>query len=193
MTNTARSSVERVADFGVGTVEILLFGGAAYLSSLVVSSVGKTTEEYVEKILKTTTPFPTATQGLSIDIALGHFINANSVKNTIHICSDSGRNATFAVGGIESIYQTWRYYKADHNRSWGTDIFEGAFRGALIGTGAGLYNEGKTLEQKIASVSFGMFFGCTLGGGIAAIGHLARSIHVPKGQEYGYDSPSPRR
>jgi hypothetical protein len=173
-------SPERAADVSVGTGGFALSFGAAWGCSNGVTLIGKKTEEFIRTFWETSKPVPSATAGMPMQLAPAHFIPSAPVIQTIQACTNSGKSAAITVGFIETIYQSYRYAKSDHNKSWGTDMIEGGYRGCAIGAGTGFLTGGENLEQRIAAAVVGGIVGSFLGNGIALIGHIFRSIHMPK-------------
>jgi hypothetical protein len=173
-------STERAADVGLGLSEIVLSVCAAWGCSNGVLIAGKKTEEFVRVFWETTSPVPSATAGMSMHLAPAHFIPAEPVIQTIQACTNSGSNAALAVGLTETLHQTYKYAKSDHEKSWGTDMVEGGYRGCTVGALTGFATGGDEIGQRIASAVVGGIVGCIMGNGIAGLGHIVRSIHLPK-------------
>lgn len=173
-------SPERAADVTFGIGGMILPGSAAWGCSKGVHLIGKTVEESVRIFWETSRPVPSATTGMPMKLAPAHFIPLDTVIQTIQSCTHSGQSAAITVGFIETFYQTYRYAKSDHNKSWGTDMVEGGYRGGSIGAATGFLTGGENLGQRIAAAVFGGIVGAFMGNGIALISHIFRSMHTPK-------------
>lgn len=174
------SAIEKVTDVGVGFGELVFFGLAVWACPIAVSITGEKVKDYVKTMWLTPIPFPSATTGLPIKLAIGHFISTESTLNAVEACTHSGNKAALAVGLTETFYQTYRYVKSNHEKDWGNDMYEGGLRGGAVGAITGFATGGELLGQRVVSAILGFFIGCVMGNSLAGFAHLVRSIHVPK-------------
>ncbi|HSX13362.1 MAG TPA: hypothetical protein VLE96_02970 [Chlamydiales bacterium] len=172
-------SPERAADVGMGLGELLASGCAAWACSASVRFLGDRTESLARGILSTPFNIPSATPGVTMVITPACFIPEKPVYMAINACTNSGSTAAVTVGFFETLIQLLRYSNSDHTQSWGTDMIEGGYRGAAIGTITGFVTGGDQIGQKIAAALVGGFVGCIAGNGIAGISHGIRNIHLP--------------
>ncbi len=173
-------SPARATDVGIGLGEVALSGIAAWGCSKGVRIAGEKTEELIHDVWENTKSVQLVSNGKPIDIGPATFMNTESVIRTVQACTNSGSTAAIVVGFTETMYQAYRYGTSDHDKSWGTDMLEGGYRGGTVGAVTGFATGGETLGQRIAAAFVGSLVGSLMGNVIAGLGHCFRSIHLPK-------------